>query len=87
MSELEEVKVLLTKKQGCHFNDRIYLPIYPALLETVAQIFKERALSQESYWTMSAAKEEADFFINAVEQYKNYRDVFDKREEKKEKTK
>jgi len=78
MKEFKECKVSLGEKIDSYYEDVLFLPISPSLLEDLARIFEERAMDTESYSSQGLAREAKDYFQDALDYWRKRRDELDK---------
>lgn len=83
MSEFKECKVELGKKEGCYCNDVLYLPISPAVLSELVDIFEERAMNAERYSSQGLERETKDYFQKAFDFWRRTREELDRHNEEK----
>lgn len=87
MSQFENCEFLLTKMEGCTFNDRIKIPLSPYLVAKIMQDYREKALDAKTYLSQGSERTVVEIFENALDGYKNMRNEYDKHEEEKQKAK
>jgi len=83
MSEFKECKVELGKKEGCYFNDVLYLPIHPDMLSKLVDIFEERAMDAGRYSSQGLEREAKDYFQKAFNFWRRTREELDRHNEEK----
>lgn len=75
--------VILGDKQGCHYNDKIWIEISPRWLEEITCVYKQKALKNKDYASQGFDRQKADFFNKAYEVWRTARNEFDSKDVQK----
>ena len=74
MTEQREIKVTKCgEQQGCLFDDRVSIEFSPSELETLKQIFEQRAVNATRYNEQGDERDMCELYTKAYEMWENAR--------------